>query len=210
MGEGTEVINIGKHIVSCGSATDADFPSMFKGRKARVFYSDPPWSDGNLNYWATLCKKQAGNEVMAIKYNDLLEIVKRVIKDHVDGYIFLEIGIKAQEKVEQLLNSFLFNVKPHETLYRSGSKMLPNITFSATTASHYKPFSEKLTGMSGYPITRLCVAECGCPDGLVVDPFCGMGYTAQAAIDCGMSFIGNELNRTRLEKTIKRLKTDAN
>jgi hypothetical protein len=32
-----------------------------------------------------------------------------------------------------------------------------------------------------------------------------MGYTAQAAIDNGLAFRGNELNAKRLEKTVARL-----
>ena len=34
---------------------------------------------------------------------------------------------------------------------------------------------------------------------------CGMGYTAQATVDRNMIFRGNELNKKRLDKTIKRL-----
>jgi len=34
---------------------------------------------------------------------------------------------------------------------------------------------------------------------------CGMGYTAQATVDRGISFRGNELNKKRLDKTIARL-----
>ena len=43
-------------------------------------------------------------------------------------------------------------------------------------------------------------------DGICLDPMCGMGFTAQASINRGMSFYGNELNKKRLEKTILRLK----
>lgn len=205
MGEKSGIIRIGKHAVSCGSATDADFKTMLEGKKARVFYSDPPWSDGNLKYWSTLCKKQAGNEVQAITYDTLLQTVHDIIVQHVDGYVFLEIGLKAKASVAGYLNSFLFNVIPIEVMYRSGSVMLPNILFSATTKPHYEPFKEDVAGMSGYPITKLCVGSVAVPGGIAIDPFCGMGYTAQAAIDCGMTFAGNELNRARLEKTIKRL-----
>jgi predicted methyltransferase len=38
----------------------------------------------------------------------------------------------------------------------------------------------------------------------ILDPCCGMGYTAQIAIDNGMYFYGNELNAKRLQKTINR------
>ena len=38
-----------------------------------------------------------------------------------------------------------------------------------------------------------------------MDLCCGMGYTAQACIDNGLKFIGNELNEKRLGKTIGRL-----
>jgi predicted methyltransferase len=44
--------------------------------------------------------------------------------------------------------------------------------------------------------------------GIVLDPMCGMGYTAQAAIKYGLAFRGNELNSVRLQKTIDRLHRD--
>jgi DNA modification methylase len=37
------------------------------------------------------------------------------------------------------------------------------------------------------------------------DPMCGMGFTAQAAMKNRMQFRGNELNKARLNKTIKKL-----
>ena len=40
---------------------------------------------------------------------------------------------------------------------------------------------------------------------IILDPMCGMGYTAQASINRNLSLRGNELNKTRLEKTIQRL-----
>ena len=40
---------------------------------------------------------------------------------------------------------------------------------------------------------------------VVLDPMCGMGYTAQATAGMGLTFRGNELNATRLRKTIDRL-----
>ena len=42
-------------------------------------------------------------------------------------------------------------------------------------------------------------------DGIGMDLCCGMGYTAQACIDNGLTFVGNELNKKRLGKTINRL-----
>jgi len=42
--------------------------------------------------------------------------------------------------------------------------------------------------------------------GICLDPMCGMGFTAQAAVNRGMRFFGNELNLKRLEKTKVRLK----
>jgi len=39
-----------------------------------------------------------------------------------------------------------------------------------------------------------------------MDLCCGMGYTAQACVDNGLSFVGNEFNMARLQKTINRLR----
>ncbi len=205
---GSEIIKVGRHTVSCGSVADADLGAMLAGQKARVLYSDPPWSDGNLKFWATLCRKQSGKSVQAITYEDLLQRFRQVVQSHTDGYVFLEVGVKQADMVGNLLGAFLQNIRRHRVFYRGGKTMFPNIVFSANTPGH-PAFDTDLAGMSGYAIPKLCVRKVAISGGIVLDPFCGMGYSGQAAIDSGMIFVGNELNRHRLNKTIKRLEADA-
>ena len=72
-------------------------------------------------------------------------------------------------------------------------------------------YQEGVAGTTGYtgvkaafePIAKLVKASN--PRAIALDPCCGMGYTAQASIDFGLSFRGNELNEKRLGKTIARL-----
>ena len=51
-----------KHSLLNKSIETIDFHNWLKDKKAYVFYSDPPWSDGNLKYWATLNNRQTGNK----------------------------------------------------------------------------------------------------------------------------------------------------
>ena len=52
---------IGKHTINCQTINEVNFNTLLEGRKANILYSDPPWGDGNLKFWATMNKKQTNN-----------------------------------------------------------------------------------------------------------------------------------------------------
>ena len=60
--------------------------------------------------------------------------------------------------------------------------------------------------LRGKDLPILAVAPFAVPGGIILDPMCGMGYTAEAAKSNRMRFRGNELNQHRLDKTIARLR----
>ena len=55
--------------------------------------------------------------------------------------------------------------------------------------------------LRGADLPRACLAVSGRPGGLVLDPCCGKGFTARAAVSNGMVFRGCELNAARLHVT---------
>jgi len=67
-------------------------------------------------------------------------------------------------------------------------------------------FTKDMTGATGFKQVNDCISSC--PGEIVCDPTCGYGWTAKAAIKNGKTFIGNEFNKIRAERTIKELQKD--
>jgi DNA modification methylase len=89
------------------------------------------------------------------------------------------------------------------------SKLLPLDVHVMSKSGDYKidaEFAEGCLNLKGLNLVKFVFTKMLPKDSsIVLDPMCGMGYTAQATVDAGLSFRGNELNQKRLEKTIKRL-----
>ena len=207
-----EVRRIGPHVIACGGVEDPQVEAMLDpdataGRKVRVLYSDPPWGDGNLSYWVTMNKKMTGNQFVPLKYDVMLNRFRDIIERYVDGWVFIETGVRWEAKVVDLLGQWgMSNVKSRTMMYRGGAKLLPCILVSATTSGDYRPSAYDPMGDMGATVPLKAVADLALrPGSLILDPCCGMGYTAQAAIDLRHEFRGNEFNAKRLLKTEERL-----
>ena len=93
--------------------------------------------------------------------------------------------------------------------YQTGGKMLPldlhvfDHNGSTILTSEY---IKSVKDTHGIQTLYNAVMPFAKPGKIILDPCCGMGYTAEVAIKSRMRFRGNELNMKRLEKTINRLK----
>ena len=128
-----KTIKIGKHTVSNEDVQNVDFNKLLNGEKAHILYTDPPWGDGNMKYWCTLNKRHTGQENEPMTYKKLIGIIKEMIVNHVDGYVFLETGNKWLDETIKDLEGVLFNQEVYQLTYKSGSKVLPNPVIVATT-----------------------------------------------------------------------------
>lgn len=203
---------IGKHRVRHGDINDAaGLSQLTQGVMADIFYSDPPWGSGNLKYWETMNRKM-NNTTASVITTDVETFLKTVLSnaaEHTNGWVVIEYGKRWTDQVIQLAKEAgLHYCGKVETLY-SGGRPLDNIFFH--TAGPRSIDLSSIHHLTGYncvkQIFKLLKPEAG---GVGMDLCCGMGYTAQACVDNGLSFIGNELNKKRLEKTIKRLQGDKN
>ena len=195
---------IGLHKITNASIEDSIVDQMLVGEKVRILYSDPPWGTGNLKYWATINKKMTGKEFSPLTYDKLLDRIKDLSIKYVDGHVFIEVGVKWEDEVTQHMASYLTNIQSFVTLYRSGSKILPCILMYGSTNQKYK-FDTQIynpTNQTGQEVAKNCIKAVAEEGAIVLDPCCGMGYTARAAIASKMRFRGNEFNSTRLQKTI--------
>lgn len=213
----SSITKIGRHKVRHGNVMD-DLEGLVE-RNVDVFYSDPPWGQANLRYWETMRLKM--NELDESERNDVPDLVAfldRIMSlcvKHTKGYAVIEYGQKWREQlVEMARGKGMKLLTVVETKYRSGSKMLPLdlLLFSVGITPNsgiVETFERDVSGTHGYETVRRAFGALGVQKGLtVLDPCCGMGYTAQAAVDNGMTFRGNELNAARLAKTKARLEKD--
>lgn len=200
---------IGPHRVTNASVESPLVDSLFAdGRRPAVMFSDPPWGDGNVGYWATKAAKDTGKEVPRISYETLIGRVFE-LADYVYGYVFIETGPRWEaDTIRRMAAAGLESVASARLKYRSGSKWMENVLIAGARpglAPLHLAALDAVAGWSGAAVAKECVARTCAPGAIVFDPCCGMGYTAQAALDNGCEFRGNELNPVRLDKTIARL-----
>lgn len=182
-----------EHRVACGSIFDeAAIRVLMRGERASVLYSDPPWGPGNLGYWGTHAGiAQAGD------WPAFVERFAAVVRTHVaeGAPIFVEMGLRWADQIAAALG------RPTcrwITRYRSGGRLLPCVLLYAGPAL---PEAFDPSDLRGAALPRACIAATGLRAGTLLDPCCGKGYSARAALAHGLSFRGLELNAARLEVT---------
>jgi len=205
------MIAIGKHKVTCGSLISPEVDAMLAGERVDILYSDPPWGDGNLAYWQTMNRKMTGAETPQVKHDELYDRIMGLVRTYVDGYVFIETGLRWKDYViQRFLNAGLVRLASFPLTYKSGSKLMENVLVSASCSLLLPHFSFNPCPYRGAELVRRVVGSVARPGGIVLDPCCGMGYTARAAVAAGMRFRGNELNQARLDKTIAFLRKSTN
>lgn len=184
--------------------------NLMLNEKADFIYSDPPWGQGNLKYWQTMNVKMNNAKRNDPDYNDFLNNFFNIISKFSTDKVVIEYGQKWREDLINLSNKY--NFIHNEVVvgyYRAGAKMLPLDFHFLSKKQKYnlnEDIRNKIETLSGYKVVN-AIFDFWCPESakIILDPMCGMGYTAQATVDRNMIFRGNELNKKRLDKTIKRL-----
>ena len=203
-----KVLSIGPHRVTNASLDHRVLDAMLEDfGDVRVLYVDPPWGDRMMKYFATLNAKQTGEIVVPIPFDALLDRVFDLARRYVNGFVCMETGAKGVHGVVRAFDGAgLYGIEVFQSTY--GTNRECDVVIGATSVSYadekiktvVSPVEGKLlTGVAvpKYVLGRLGGDGCG-----VLDPCCGMGYTAKAAVHNRMRFAGNELNAKRLQKTI--------
>jgi len=195
---------IGVHRVKHGDVTKG-IDDLMKGESADIVYSDPPWGTGNVKYWHSINKRQTGDVTTGQDYSEFLNSVFGVIKRYAKNIVFIEGG--NQWINQEIETARKFGMRLHTTIdlnYRAGSKLLPmhlNIFYKNERPKVSQEYLAELGASMGAKTARLAIAPFAKKGGIILDPCCGMGYTAKAGVFHGMHFRGNELNSHRLSKT---------
>lgn len=182
--------------------------ALFQNMRADYFYSDPPWGEGNLKYWQTMNHKMTGAQVMPVNLEAFLSQIFKLAKQHCKGLVWIEYGVRWDTKIREYgekSNLELLGVA--NIRYSSQNLPLHLYIFRAPGCNVELPkgYLESLEGLKGYPTLQAAIKPFAKPGQTIIDPCCGMGYTAKLAVETGMTFYGNELNAARLEKTIQKL-----
>jgi hypothetical protein len=204
---------IGIHRVRHGNVMDG-IDDLMRGDGASIIYTDPPWGGGNLKYWATMNRKMTGATVEAPPLDLFLDKIFSIARRYGDAYLLVEYGLRWREIIDTFGASAGYEshgVVP--LLYQGGGKALPLDLhlFAKRGWSYPDGYHAAVANSTGYETLRRAIPPLadivrarGAPT-ILLDPCCGMGYSAQAAVDTGLAFRGNELNEVRLAKTIARL-----
>ena len=203
------ITKIKDHVVKHGDVMKLG-NELMQGEKAHIFYSDPPWGVGNLRYWQTMNNKMTGAERtdqdLDLFLNKIFTLAANYTKPN--GIIFIEYGVKWESNILELAKQYgLKHLGTALPQYRSGSRLLPLHLhlFSKTAQNLPNGYLETIKDTYGYTTLRNAVAPFVKAGEIILDPCCGMGYSAQLCVDNQMRFRGNELNAKRLEKTKARL-----
>lgn len=203
------ITDIGIHRVQHGDIMNG-LDELMEGDKADFIYSDPPWGQGNLTYWQTMNKKMTGKERNQIDYNKFIDYFFSLMSKYAKDKVVIEYGQKWHDDIVTLSerHGFIHNGSC-KSMYQSGSKLLPLDMHFLSKLQPYEvtpDIKKDCLDLKGFALVDK-IFEHLCPKnaGIVLDAMCGMGYTAQASVNRGIAFRGNELNAKRLQKTIARL-----
>ena len=141
----------------------------------------------------------------------MTKAIKEIIKNHVDGYVVLETGIKALDFQKQLLETVVKDIKVFDVFYKSGSKWKPNKILVGVTDNKYR-FDIDLTGIKcdGFKLPDMIFSHVAKEGDIVIDPFMGLCNTGMACIKHKLKFSGNEFNEVRYNRAINNLNKSIN
>ena len=209
------ITNVGKHRVQHGNVMNG-IDNLMQGELADFIYSDPPWGQGNLRYWQTMNNKMTGADKVDIDYTEFLHKYFEIISKYARDRIILEYGCQWREDIIEWAKEYGFQHHGSRVCYyQSGSRHLPCDLHFLSKSGNVSPNEIPPEGDQNLKDLRDLkliewLWELYAPEevNIVLDPMCGMGFSAQMAIKWGAAFRGNELNEKRLQKTIDRLERD--
>lgn len=207
------ITQVGKHRVQHGNVMNG-IDDLMQGDLADFIYSDPPWGQGNLRYWQTMNHKMTGANKVDIDYTEFLHKYFEIVSKYARDKIILEYGCQWREDIIDWAKQYGFiHHATRVCYYKAGAKDLPCdlhfLSKSGAVSMTEIPSEDDIKDLRDLNLLQL-LWESYAPKevNIVLDPMCGMGFSAEMAMRWGAAFRGNELNEKRLQKTIDRLSKD--
>lgn len=206
------MIKIHGHVLTHGNIKDSQLDAAIKENYPNGIdfcYTDPPWGNSNLKYWETMNKKMNGQSTDQIDQLLLENRVVRLICDNVRKYAFIVYGVHQAESLMNIIKEQkeVTDVQYIEKKYKSGNKWLKNCVI-AITLNNAEPidWSALLVNQDEQKgLHVVCKALVGKYNSCM-DIFIGQGFYLEILHKYGFKVIGNELNQSRLNKAVARLK----
>jgi DNA modification methylase len=202
---------IGNHVVYHADIV-TDWHHINFSVQADIVYSDPPWGN-NLKYFHTLNNKDNNLQIPLLYDNDyflrrFFDFIARWTKEN--AIYFIEYSLKQSEFIIELaLSMGMKHVQSYTPLYKTGNTFLPLslMVFTRGNFIFHAPPLDLVNRSYGYATLKQVTSLMSITKNhIVLDPCCGLGYSAKLALDNNAIFYGCELNLKRLSRTIKRLK----
>lgn len=202
-----ELIRIGPHALRHGDLRGG-IEDLMEDRLADFVYGDPPWGEANLRYWQTINQKMTGAEKLGVEYESFQHLYFKTISEVARDHCIIEYGERWREDIIQFSKDYGFQHMDVATSFYSSDNLPVDIHLISKSGKWRggTPFEATCYNCKGYGLVS-ALFDMFLPDSaeIVLDPTCGMGYSARAAAERGVAFRGNELNRARLQKTIDKL-----
>ncbi len=194
------IYDIGLHRVRHGDILDG-VTDLMGGDQADIMYLDAPWN--NFKYWQTLnIKMNPGAVRKEVTADAFLTTAFAIAVKYAKNIVFVEYGVKWREEIYGYgINAGLLYVGRASPYYTSKNLPLDLHIFSKRVVTLPHGYLDKIEGTKGLATVIAATFDFKVPGGIVLDPCCGLGYSAKMAVNYGMCFRGNELNGKRLMKT---------
>jgi len=179
-----------QHRFTHGTILDAPLRLMLKNETTDILYSSPPWDDAKV-------RQYSHNRLDWPRFFDLLT---SLIHNHVDGWVFLEIGLHTSDQGAERLSEVCKDVHVFATSYGTRANPTPSRLLVGNTnqsAAGWRPHKLWLQGRLAQPLG--CIGSIAKPGQVLLDPACTNVYTAQSARRLGLVFYGSDHNALRAQ-----------
>lgn len=193
-----EIIEIGPHrLINADITNLGEMEDFLRSQDIDIIYSDPPWGPGNLKYWRTMNKEKTSPDwgIFLNAFTELCRLARR--------HIFIEMGTRFKNELHRAIEKHGIHPKKVWEVYYGNPKR--PLTLSWFPIEHGAKIQD-MGNKHGERYTYQSLKAVAGPGYTVFDPCCGKGMTAKFSAVLDMHFVGIELNRERLEKTIEILK----
>lgn len=170
-----------------------------------LYYTDPPWNNGNVKMFYTMLKKQTGLQKQPPPVSDLIGSVLRIAENKLskNGVLIIETTVHEKTAIlECVKKTNLQDAGEYQNYYKMGGVIRP-YECRVFVRNNPNDFAGKFKGgMAGFDFLKSAI-DLLAPN-TFLDTSAGLGLITGEAIKKSVPFVyGFELNSSRLQKAIK-------
>ncbi len=139
---------------------DEYLSQALEGKKARYFYSDPPWGEGNLKYWQTINFKMNRVAPKSVDLGAFLHQIFRLASTYCSGIVWIEYGVRWRDEIKTLGESYgLKHIGRADIVYTSQNLPLDLHVFVPQGSKEVLPsdYFQRVNGTKGFKTLQAAV-----------------------------------------------------